>query len=873
MVISNQLLTLMEIFTFLYFKNQVLNGIKLVLILFLLVGLSSFDVMSSNTKKDNLDSDIVGTLDIRGDEYENTIDNGCTLMSSSILKATDFGFQKNVSDGSLCAVDVDLSSKWGLPLGSVLISVEGASSDSNGFFRTILNSPIVFKIKGSVPVMVKAHHSSGILAGARDGIIALDNVKYNFVGTLSSGILPFNDGNDYYVQNTTVYDNHPEINVEWESESPISEIEFYTTSTASSLITMYVMPYICTDTDGDGVPDVTDLDDDNDGILDTTEDPNLDNDNDPLTNPLDSDGDGYPNHLDIDSDNDGIPDNVEAQTTDGYVAPNDDDAATYAENDGLNSAYPDGLDPVNTDGEDEQDYLDEDSDNDLVPDNNEGNDFDYDGIPNQNYTGIDTDGDGLDDGYEGSDVNDGFDVNDEINDPANDLPDTDGTEDVNYRDLDDDGDGIDTPDEDADGDGDPTNDDTDNDGTPDYLDPMNDLLDVVDDMVATDVNTPLTIDVLENDMGIPENGTLTVTDPENGTIDINDGGTPDDPTDDTVTYTPNSDYEGTDSFEYTICDAQGNCDTATVTIDVGTAPMIDAVDDTASTEMDSPVDIDILANDSGIPDIDSLTVSDPSNGVVVINDGGTPDDPNDDTVTYTPNEGFTGTDSFEYTICDAMGNCDTATVTITVDMLNTQIDAVDDDYSGVFVDGTNGDVVPNSNIFDNDTLDGEPVSPEDVILSVTPTEQLIINPDGSIEVVPNTAEGTYTIEYSICEVANPSNCDTAIVTVQVSEVEEEAILVNQMVTPNGDGKNDFLFIKGVRNAANNSLKIFNRWGVAVYEGENYNNQNNVFDGRSKGRSTVSAGEYLPSGIYFYIFEYQKGNSENNTDSGYIYVSK
>ena len=46
-------------------------------------------------------------------------------------------------------------------------------------------------------------------------------------------------------------------------------------------------------------------------------------------------------------------------------------------------------------------------------------------------------------------VNDGFDVNDEIDDPANDLPDTDGTEDVNYRDFDDDGDRIDTPDEDA----------------------------------------------------------------------------------------------------------------------------------------------------------------------------------------------------------------------------------------------------------------------------------------------------------------------------------------------------------------------------------------------------------------------------------------
>jgi gliding motility-associated-like protein len=102
--------------------------------------------------------------------------------------------------------------------------------------------------------------------------------------------------------------------------------------------------------------------------------------------------------------------------------------------------------------------------------------------------------------------------------------------------------------------------------------------------------------------------------------------------------------------------------------------------------------------------------------------------------------------------------------------------------------------------------------------------------------------------------------------------EDEDIEVNQMVTPNGDGRNDFLFIRGVQTAPNNSLKIFNRWGVAVYEGDNYNNQNNVFDGRSKGRSTVNAGDYLPAGVYFYIFEYQK-NQQNITDSGYLYISK
>ncbi|SKB87558.1 gliding motility-associated C-terminal domain-containing protein, partial [Maribacter arcticus] len=281
----------------------------------------------------------------------------------------------------------------------------------------------------------------------------------------------------------------------------------------------YLDPDQGTDTDRDGVPDSADLDDDNDGILDTVEDLNIDGDNDPLTDSLDSDNDGIPNHLDIDSDNDGIPDNVEAQTTSGYIAPNEDDAATYASNDGVNSAYPSGLTPVNTDGTDNVDYLDDDSDNDLVPDNNEGNDFNYDGIPNQNFTGIDTDGDGLDDGYEGSNINDGFDVNDEIDNPANDLPDTDGTEDVNYRDLDDDGDGIDTPDEDANNDGDPTNDDTDNDGTPDYLDPDSgniEDLDVIDDVVTTPIDTRIDVAILDNDFGIPSDGTLTLTEPSNG---------------------------------------------------------------------------------------------------------------------------------------------------------------------------------------------------------------------------------------------------------------------------------------------------------------------------------------------------------------------
>ena len=114
-----------------------------------------------------------------------------------------------------------------------------------------------------------------------------------------------------------------------------------------------------TDTDSDGVADLCDLDNDNDGILDAEE-----------TND-DTDGDEIPNSLDLDSDNDGIPDNIEAQTTQGYVAPNADDAATYLSNNGVNSAYLGGLTPVNTDGADTPDYVDLDSDNDGADDTTE----------------------------------------------------------------------------------------------------------------------------------------------------------------------------------------------------------------------------------------------------------------------------------------------------------------------------------------------------------------------------------------------------------------------------------------------------------------------------------------------------------------------
>ena len=84
------------------------------------------------------------------------------------------------------------------------------------------------------------------------------------------------------------------------------------------------------------------------------------------------------------------------------------------------------------------------------------------------------------------------------------------------------------------------------------------------------------------------------------------------------------------------------------------------VDDTATTDEDTAVVINVLGNDSD-PEDDPLTVmdtTDPANGTASINGDGT--------VTYTPDAGFIGTDTFDYTVTDDQGNVSTATVTVVV---------------------------------------------------------------------------------------------------------------------------------------------------------------------------------------------------------------
>ncbi|MDP2687444.1 MAG: gliding motility-associated C-terminal domain-containing protein, partial [Aequorivita sp.] len=97
------------------------------------------------------------------------------------------------------------------------------------------------------------------------------------------------------------------------------------------------------------------------------------------------------------------------------------------------------------------------------------------------------------------------------------------------------------------------------------------------------------------------------------------------------------------------------------------------------------------------------------------------------------------------------------------------------------------------------------------------------------------------------------------------------------VTPNGDGMNDFFWIEGIHNYPNNNVKIFNRWGVLVYETDGYGQGEkddiNTFNGTSEGRVTVQEDKNLPTGTYFYVLTFQGENPGKDSYRGYLYINR
>lgn len=101
------------------------------------------------------------------------------------------------------------------------------------------------------------------------------------------------------------------------------------------------------------------------------------------------------------------------------------------------------------------------------------------------------------------------------------------------------------------------------------------------------------------------------------------------------------------------------------------------------------------------------------------------------------------------------------------------------------------------------------------------------------------------------------------------------VVVYNGVTPNADGKNDYFLVDGIQNLANNNVQIFNRWGVKVFETNNYDTNGNVFNGYSEGRITIGGGSQLPTGTYYYVLSYDYSGNENTErikQAGFLYLT-
>jgi PKD repeat protein len=274
-----------------------------------------------------------------------------------------------------------------------------------------------------------------------------------------------------------------------------------------------------------------------------------------------------------------------------------------------------------------------------------------------------------------------------------------------------------------------------------------------DDSATTDEDIAATINVLANDSDV-DGDTLTVdsvTQGSNGTVTANGND---------VTYTPAVNFNGSDSFSYTVSDGNGGTDTATVSVTINAvndAPI--AADDSATTDEDVAKTIDVLANDTDIDSV-SLTVDSATQGSngIVVNNGAN--------VTYAPSADFNGTDSFTYTVSDGNGGTNTATVNITIIPVNDPPMANDDSISTpentpVIIDVAANDTDVDGNL-DTTTTN----------LTISPLNGSTNNHgDGTFTYTPNLDfSGSDNFDYEICDNGSPSLCDTATVSITVTSL-------------------------------------------------------------------------------------------------------
>lgn len=284
----------------------------------------------------------------------------------------------------------------------------------------------------------------------------------------------------------------------------------------------------------------------------------------------------------------------------------------------------------------------------------------------------------------------------------------------------------------------------------------------VNDTPSIDEDVQSVGNVLANDSDL-DGDTLSVTQFEVGGITYNAGDTANLAEGDLTldsngswTFTPATNYNGdVPTVTYWVSDGETTSTASlTITVDpINDAPV--AANDTVVTDEGTPVQFDVLDNDTDVDD-DQLFVSSASNGTngqVTINADGS--------ITYTPNAGFAGEDTFTYDVSDGNGGTDTATVTVTVNPVNEAPVAGDDTAS------TEWDTAVIISVLDNDS---DPDADQLTITALTqPASGTVTNNgDGTLTYTPvDGFTGDAVFTYTVTD--GNGGYDTATVTVSVSE--------------------------------------------------------------------------------------------------------
>ena len=312
---------------------------------------------------------------------------------------------------------------------------------------------------------------------------------------------------------------------------------------------------------------------------------------------------------------------------------------------------------------------------------------------------------------------------------------------------------------------------------------VNDIPTVADVAVSTTEDTSVEMTLTGSDID-EDSLTFSIGEATNGTVSL-DGAV--------VTYTPNANFNGTDSFTYTANDGTTDSAEATITVTVSAVNDIPTVADVAkTTNEDTSVEMTLTGSDI---DEDSLTFSigEATNGTVIL-DGAV--------VTYTPNANFNGTDSFTYTANDGTTDSAEATITVTVSAVN-DIPTVAD----VAVSTTEDTSVEM-------TLTGSDIDEDSLTFSIGEATNGTVSLDGAV--VTYTPNANFNGTDSFTYTANDGTTDSAEATITVTvtavlNVDDEVFNNSIRIFPNPT--KDILFLEGNKNTV--EISIYDLLGKKV----------------------------------------------------------